>query len=47
MNDENWLERFYTLVVRFSYLGLEGDIGALSLIELWGLYRFLSRLSNG
>ena len=47
MNDENWLERLQTLLVRFSYLGLYADIDQLSLTELWGLYRFLSRLSDG
>ena len=47
MNDENWLERLQTLSVRFSHLGLTGDMAGLSLIELWGLYRFLSRLADG
>ena len=47
MNDENWLERLQTLSVRFSHLGLAGDMAGLSLIELWGLYRFLSRLADG
>ena len=47
MNDENWLERLQTLLVRFSALGISGDMAGLSLIELWGLYRFLSRLADG
>ena len=47
MNDENWLGRLQTLSVRFSHLGLAGDMARLSLIELWGLYRFLSRLADG
>ena len=47
VNDENWLERLQTLFVRFSHLGLTDDMAGLSLIELWGLYRFLSRLADG
>ena len=47
MNDETWLQRSQTLIVRFSALGISGDMAGLSLIELWGLYRFLSRLANG
>jgi hypothetical protein len=47
MNDENWLECLQTLLVRFSALGISDDMAGLSLIELWGLYRFLSRLADG
>lgn len=43
----DWLKRLQTLLVRFSYLGISADMAGLSLIELWGLYRFLSRLSDG
>ncbi|PTQ79817.1 hypothetical protein C8R21_12221 [Nitrosospira multiformis] len=46
MNDEHWLERLQALSVRFSHLGIEVDLAAMSLIELWGLYRFLSRLAE-
>jgi hypothetical protein len=46
VNDENWLERLQTLLVRFSALGISGDMAGLSLIELRGLYRFLSRLAD-
>jgi len=35
-----------TLLMRFSHLGIGGDMAGLSLIELWGLYRFLSRLAD-
>ena len=45
--NSSWLERLHTLSVRFSHLGISGDMAGLSLIELWGLYRFLSRLANG
>lgn len=47
MNDETWLERLQTLSERFSYLGIGADMAALSLIELWGLYCYLSRLVDG
>jgi len=46
MNDENWLERLQILLARYSALGVSGDIAELSLIELWGLYRFLSHLAD-
>ena len=45
MNDETWLERLQTLLGRFSNLGISADIAALSLIELWGVYCYLSRLA--
>jgi hypothetical protein len=47
MNNLDWLERLQTLAARFSHLGIGGDIAALSIIELWGLYLFLSRLADG
>lgn len=47
MDNETWLERLQMLSVEFSYLGVCGDMGALSLIEAWGLYLFLSRLADG
>jgi hypothetical protein len=43
----DWLERLQTLSVRFSGMGVGADLAALSLIELWGLYRYLSRLADG
>jgi hypothetical protein len=46
MNSETWLERLQTLSVRFSHLGIGADLATLSLIELWGLYLFLSRLAD-
>lgn len=46
-NPETWLERLQTLLERFSSLGIGADIAALSLIELWGLYCYLSRLADG
>lgn len=47
MGKETWQEHLQSLCARFSYLGIDADIAALSLIELWGLYRFLSRLADG
>jgi hypothetical protein len=46
MNSETWIERLQTLSARFSHLGIGADIAALSTIELWGVYRFLSRLAD-
>lgn len=46
MNDD-WLMRLQTLSERFSHLGIGVDLAALSLIELWGLYCYLSRLVDG
>lgn len=47
MSAEAWQERLQSLCARFSYLGIDADIATLSLIELWGLYRYLSRLADG
>lgn len=47
MNNEAWLERLQMLSARFSHLGMGDDLAALSIIELWGVYRFLSRLADG
>lgn len=47
MNNLDWLERLQCLSARLSYLGIGADLAALSAIEAWGLYRFLSRLADG
>jgi hypothetical protein len=47
MNNLDWLERLQCLSVRFSHLGIGADIAALSIVEAWGLYLFLSRLADG
>lgn len=47
MNNLDWFERLQMLCNRFSYLGMGADLAALSIIELWGLYLFLSRLADG
>ena len=46
MNND-WLEQLQTLCERFSHLGIGPDLAALSLIELWGLCCYLSRLVDG
>lgn len=46
MNDKNWLERLQVLMVRYSALGISSDMARLFLVELSGLYRFLSRLAD-
>lgn len=45
--NENWLERFETLIARFSYMGISADLAALTLLEAWALYLHLSRLVEG
>ena len=40
----DWRERLYGLALRYSYLGIEADLAALSLADSWGLYRTLSQL---
>lgn len=47
MNNLDWRERLHMLCNRFAHLGTGADIAALSAIEAWGLYRFLSRLADG
>ena len=34
------------LAARFPWLGIGPDLTALSLAELWGVYRFLQRVAN-
>jgi hypothetical protein len=43
----DWLEHMQTLCERFTHLGIGADLAALSLIELWGVYCYLSRLVDG
>ena len=46
MNDILLRERVYSLASRFPALGIGPDICALTVRELWGLYRFLRRYSE-
>lgn len=43
-HERHWLERWQTLFARFSRLGIKMCI---VLSQLWGLYRYLSRLADG
>ncbi len=45
MNND-WLERLQTLMARHSTMGLNADIASLSLIELYGVYCYLSGLRS-
>lgn len=47
MNNLDWIERLQMLCNRFSYLGIGADVAALTVTELWGLYRFLLRRNGG
>lgn len=42
-----WILRLQELALRHAYLGLPPDLPALTLIELWGVYCFLSRVDEG
>ena len=42
----DWLERLQTLLGRFNCMGLNADIGTLTLIDLRGVYSYLSRLAS-
>jgi len=46
MNEPTWLQRLECLVVRFSHLGLCGDLASMTIVELWAVYRFLCHLSE-
>jgi len=46
MSNADWLNQLRSLAARFSYLGIGADLAALSLIEAWGVYCFLSRLAD-
>ena len=46
MDNIQWLERLQMLIARHSYIGLNADIASLSLIELWGVYCYLSQLGS-
>lgn len=47
MNADLLRERAYGLAARLSWLGIGADIAALSIVELWGVYLFLLRVSHG
>ena len=43
MSTSNWLCELECLCIRYSELGVVHDLGEMSDIEKWGLYRFLKR----
>ncbi len=44
---EALLQRAQALAARLSWLGAGPDLAALSLADLWGIYRFLTRVEGG
>ena len=44
---ETWLKHLHALVARFPEYGASADLDGMSTTELWGLYRFLVRVSDG
>lgn len=46
MRPAGWLERLQGLATRFADLGIASDLSALPEADLWGIYRFLSRLAD-
>lgn len=47
MRPAAWLDRLRCLAMRFPELGVGADLAALSAADLWGVYRFLSRVADG
>lgn len=43
---ETWKDRLEMLCIRYSHLGVCGDLAALSEPDAWGLYLRLNRLIN-
>jgi hypothetical protein len=43
----DWQWRLHELIARFPQHGAAADVAGLSLTDLWGLYRFLTRLAEG
>ena len=41
-----WLDRLQCLAARFPEYGTGADLAGLGMVDLWGLYRFLSRLAD-
>jgi hypothetical protein len=41
------IDRAQVLAARLGHLGVHHDLACLTLAELWGVYRYLQRLTNG
>jgi len=44
LSDEIWLQHFFMLLTKFSYLGINPDLELLSRGDAWDLYCTLCRL---
>lgn len=44
---EDITNRIEGLALRLAHLGVLPDLAAMSLADLWGLYRYLQRLADG
>lgn len=42
-----WIDELQWLAVRFSDYGITPDLAALTLVEAWGLFLFLSNVAAG
>jgi hypothetical protein len=47
MSSDNWLQDLQMLAYRVNAIGVIPDLAGLGLCELWGVYCFLRRLSEG
>lgn len=47
MRPKAWLERLQWLAARFPEYGLGQDLAVLSAADLFGVFRFLSRVVRG
>jgi hypothetical protein len=46
MSRTAWLDELAMLAARYGY-GVGPDLGALTLVEAWGLYLLLARIAGG
>lgn len=46
MNRPAWLDELALLATRYGH-GIGPDLAALTMLEAWGLYRFLRALAEG
>lgn len=47
MTPARWLERLHCLAARFPEFGIGPDLATVSATDLYGVFRFLSRLTQG
>jgi hypothetical protein len=46
MRAPSWLESLHRLAQRFPEYGVGPDLATLAAVDLWGVYRFLQRISE-